>query len=47
MEVTLTIELAKVKQKLTDGQPWELKYLGYLQGRHKGDNSSLRFPIRS
>jgi len=45
MEVMLIIQLAKVKQRLTDGQPWELKHLGYLQGRHSGDNSTLRFSI--
>lgn len=44
METMLVIELAKVKYKSTDGQPWELKYLGYLLGRHR-DNSNLRFSI--
>lgn len=46
-EVTLITELAKMKQKLTNSQPWGLKYLSYLQGRHRGDNSNLRFSISS
>lgn len=46
-EVTLITKLAKMKQKLTNSQPWGLKYLSYLQGRHRGDNSNLRFSISS